>query len=81
MKIMKLLQISSILLNKSTKLSDNFQIAKKQGIFQMLSLVDKHALSSKLSQFGNHPDSRNLWKVKPSALNRQSKGLCTHQFL
>ena len=26
------------------------------------------------SQVGNYPDSENIWKVKPSALNMQSEG-------
>ena len=34
-----------------------------------------------VNKFGNHLDLRNLWKAKPSALNMQSKGLYSHQFL
>ena len=33
------------------------------------------------SYFGNHPDSRNLWKAKPCAINEQSEGLSTSQCL
>ena len=32
-------------------------------------------------KFENHPDSRNLCKAKPSALNSQSESLYTQQFL
>ena len=28
-----------------------------------------------LENYGNHPNPRNLWKAKPSALNRQSEGM------
>ena len=32
-------------------------------------------------QFGNHPDSRNVWKAKPIALNRQIHPWISEDFL
>ena len=54
-------------------------------MYKITCKLNKKPLKSKFlfsaSYLGNYSNSRNIWKAKPSALNRQSEGLYTHTCL